>query len=259
MSSPLRTSLLGLARVCALALPAASCTQTGDFGRPRPDVWSQVIAPQMGFLSAPPRGEAASPFFLTDDEQRLRDRAWRFIMPARERTYFDREVSSLAYYRILPVEAQAGGTADYFQALTAGTYSSQASRYNRLAEDANADRLLIGPFRTNASRVVAADRVRMRTVESSPLVPPEQQGPALARVIENEGLILWVCERIGFRMESYRYALANLVVEMPSREAIRAERNIMALEQEAGPLCKLDLIGVFKSAPRPDKPVVYKG
>ena len=33
-------------------------------------------------------------------------------------------------------------------------------------------------------------------------------------------LVLWVCERVGFRLESYRYALANLVVEMPSREAM---------------------------------------
>jgi hypothetical protein len=51
---------------------------------------------------------------------------------------------------------------------------------------------------------------------------------------------------------------------MPSREAIRAERGIMALEAEAVPLCKLPLIGVFGGAKQaPDqgggKPVVYKG
>ena len=36
------------------------------------------------------------------------------------------------------------------------------------------------------------------------------------------------------------------------REAIRAERAIMALEAEAGPLCKMQLIGTFK-------PIVAKG
>ncbi|RDJ20425.1 hypothetical protein DWF00_04465 [Bosea caraganae] len=250
-----------LAGALALALSAAACT-AGDFGRPRPGVWNDVIVPSAGLWSATARGETVSPFRMTDDEEQLRDRAWRFVMPAHERSFFERQVSDFAHSRVLPVEAQSSTASDYFHALTGGSYRSQASRYNRLAEDANADRLLIGPFRANAGRVVAADRVRMRAVDASPQVPPEQRDPAFARVVENEGLILWVCERVNFRIESYRYALANLVVEMPSREAIRAERSIMALEAEAGPLCKLDLIGAFRGGAKPapaDKPVVYKG
>ncbi|TCR61181.1 hypothetical protein [Bosea sp. BK604] len=247
-----------LAAALVLGLTVAACT-AGDFGRPRPGVWNDVIGPELGFWAATARGEAASPFHLTDDEEQLRDRAWRFVMPAYARNYFDIQVSDLAYKRILPVEAQSSAISDYFNGLTGVAYRSAASRYNRLAEDAHADRLLLSPFRGNAWRVVAADRVRMRAVDASPLVPPDQRGPAFARVVENEGVILWVCERIRFRMASYRYALANLVVEMPSREAIRAERSIMALEQEAGPLCKIELIGVFGGGAPPDKPVVYKG
>jgi hypothetical protein len=260
-----RTACRSLAVLLALA--GGACT--GDLGRPRPNLWSDTIAPQAGFWSATFRGEAASYFRMTDDEEQLRDRAWRLVMPAHERNLFERQVSDLAHARILPVAAQSNAASDYFRGLTGGSYASQASRYNRLAGDANADRLLVTPFRGNAARVVAADRVRMRAVEGSPLVPPEKADPAMARVVENEGLILWVCERVAFRIESYRYALANLVVEMPSREAIKAERSIMALEAEAGPMCKLPLIGVFggggrtgveeptERAPRP--PVVYKG
>jgi len=232
-----------LAPLAFVGLLAGACT--GDLGRPRPTLWSETIAPQIGFWSATARGEQASWFRMTDDEVQLRDRAWRFVMPAHERSVFEREVSDLAHARILPVLAQSSQISDYFRALTGGFYASQASRYARLAEDANADRLLLSPFRGNALRVVSADRVRMRAVEGSPLVPPEKADPAFARVVENEGLILWVCERVNFRIESYRYALANLVVEMPSREAVRAERAIMALEAEAGPLCKLPLLGVF--------------
>jgi hypothetical protein len=246
---PRRSSLLA---VLMFGLCAGSCAGPGDFGRPRPDYWSQVVAPQKGFWSATLRGEAASHFRMTDDEEQLRDRAWRFVMPGHERSVFQGRVSDLAHYRILPVEAQSSAVSDYFVALTSGSYSSQVSRYSRLAEDVNADRLLIGPFRANAMRVVSADRVRMRTAEGSPYVAPEQIDPAHARVVENEGLILWVCERIGFRIKSYHYALANLVVEMPSREAIRAERAIMALEAEAAPLCKMQLIGTFA-------PIVAKG
>jgi hypothetical protein len=253
------------ARAAALSLLLATGACTGDFGRPRQDIISQVLAPQVGFWSATLRGEAASHFRFTDDEEQLRDRAWRFVMPGHERSVFQAQTAALAHSRILPAQLHLGYRAEYFQALTGGSFASQASRYARLAEDANADRLLIGPFRANAMRVVAADRVRMRTAEASPEVAPSQIDPAQARVVENEGLILWVCERVGFRIESYRYALANLVVEMPSREAIRAERAIMALEAEAGPLCKMPLIGVFGGEGRAptgegDKaPVVYKG
>lgn len=243
----------GRVAAATLGLVLAACT--GDFGRPRPTIWNQIVAPEIGFWSATARGEAASYFRLTDDEQQLRDRAWRLIMPAHEKSYFSAELSALAHARIVPTSAQSSDVAAYYNALTSGSYASQASRYSRLAEDANADRLLITPFRGNAQRVVAADKVRLRTLETSPMVPPEKQDPALARVLENEGLVLWVCERVGFRLESYRYALANLVVEMPSREALQSERAIMALEAEIGPLCKMSLHGIVK----PPVPIVAKG
>jgi len=250
-----RRPRIALALSSGLVLAACTATQ-GDLGRPRPTVWSQLIAPESGFLSAAARGEQASYFRLTDDEEQLRDRAWRFVMPGHERSVFQGEVSNLAHTRILPVSAQSTDVSDYFRALTSMSFASQASRYNRLAEDVNADRLLIGPFRANAMRVVSMDRVRMRTVEASPDVAAGKQEPALARVIENEGLVFWVCERLDFRIRSYRYALTNLVVEMPSREAVRAERAIMALEAEALPLCQMPLNDAFGEGKRP---VVYKG
>ena len=240
----------------ALALPACTATD-GDLGRPRPTVWSQLVFPEAGFWSATARGEQASYFRLTDDEEQMRDRAWRFVMPASPHSVFQGEVSNLAHTRLLPVAAQSTDVSDYFRGLTSVSFASQASRYNRLSEDANADRLLVGPFRANAMRVVSMDRVRLRTAESSSDVPPGKQEPALARVIENEGLVFWVCERLDFRIRSYRYALSNLVVEMPSREAVRAERAIMALEAESAPLCKMPLNGAFGGGEK--RPVVYKG
>jgi len=245
------------------SLLLAGCT--GDLGRPRPNFISDQFAPAMGDWAARFRGEASSWFHPTDDEQQLRARAWQLVMPGHERSIFERQVSDLAHARLLPVEAQSSQVSDYHRALTGGSFSSQASRYNRLADDAGADRALLGPFRANAMRVINADRARLRALDASTLVPAERRDPAEDRVVENEGLILWVCERIGFRLSSYRYALDNLVVEMPSREAVKAERAIMALEAEAGPTCKLPLIGLFggkrggEGTPQPDRPVVYKG
>ncbi|BCB20737.1 hypothetical protein [Bosea sp. ANAM02] len=247
---------LPLALLAAVSVSACTAT-TGDLGRPRPTIWSQLVAPEAGYWSATFRGEDTSYFRLTDDEERMRDRAWRFVMPSSPNSVFQGEVSNLAHTRILPVAAQSTDVSDYFRGLTARSFASQASRYNRLAEDANADRLLIGPFRANAARVVNMDRVRMRTAEASPDVPADKQEPAQARIVENEGLVFWVCERVDFRIRSYRHALANLVVEMPSREAVKAERAIMALEMEARPLCQMQLNGAFGEGGK--RPVVYKG
>jgi hypothetical protein len=231
---------------------------TGDLGRPRPSIITS-FAPAVGDWSARFRGEASSWFDLTDDENQLRDRAWRLVLPAHERNHFERIVSQLAHSRILPVEAQSSTVSDYYDALTFGSFISQASRYNRLAEDAAADRLLLAQFRANAIRVINADRARLRALEASREIEPENRASAHDRVVENEGLMLWVCERARFRLKSYRHALDNLVVAMPSREAIRAERAIMALESEIGPACALPLIGVFGKGGGERAPVVYKG
>ena len=251
-----------VATIAALGLLLAGCSTTGDLGRPRPNIIADKIAPAIGDWSARFRGEASSWSHLTDDEEQLRARAWRLVLPAHERSHFDREVSKLAHARILPVEAQSNDVSAYYRALTSGSFASQASRYNRLGEDANGDRLLLGQFRANALRVINADRARLRVLDASQQVPPEQRDSAAQRVAENEGLMLWVCERARFRLKSYRYSLDNLVVEMPSREAIRAERAIMGMESEIGPTCNLPLIGVFggkgEGAP-PRAPVVYKG
>ncbi len=240
----------------------AGCSTTGDLGRPRPNIFADQLAPAIGDWSARFRGEASSWFHLTDDEEQLRTRAWRLVLPAHEKSHFEREVSKLAHARILPVEAQSNDVTAYQRALVSGSFASQASRYNRLSEDANGDRLLLAQFRANALRVINADRARLRTLDASQLLPPEQRDPAYDRVAENEGLMLWVCERARFRSKSYRYALEALVVEMPSREAVRAERAIMAMESELGPACTLPLIGVFggKAEGEPSRaPVVYKG
>lgn len=254
-----RRAAASIVLALAAGVGLAGCLSTdGDLGRPRPTVWTQIWAPQAGFASATARGEHASYFRYTDDEEQMRNRAWRFIMPGHERSTFQGELSNLASFRILPAAAAAGSVSDYFNALTSGAFSSQASRYNRLAEDANADRLLIGPFRANANRVVSMDRVRMRAAEAAPEAVAGKEEAAQARVIENEGLILWVCERVEFRIKSYRYALTNLIVETPSREGVRAERAIMALEAEAGPLCyQMPLNGAFRGGDK--RPAIYKG
>jgi hypothetical protein len=221
---------LRLALITTGLLMAGCFTETGDLGRPRPSFLTDPVLTYAGLASATIRGErTALTFHFTDDENRIRDRAWRLIMPAHERSYFDRQVQELARTRVLPVSVQSTDISAYFQSLRSGPFRSPASRYRRLMDDANADMLLIAPFRATAIRVANADAVRLRTVEQSGMIAPSIAAEAHDRVAENVGLVAWVCERLRYRTLSYEHSLPNLVVEMPSNEAVPAERTIGAL------------------------------
>ena len=81
----------------------AGCSETGDFGRPEAHVLERDdrAAGRAGRGDVK-RGEPVSPALLTDDEQELRSRAYRFLTPARERAVFDRQLADLAFRRIQP-------------------------------------------------------------------------------------------------------------------------------------------------------------
>jgi hypothetical protein len=222
--------LLGLALLCAGL--AGCAADVGDLGRPRPSVWHSEIYPAAGAQFAWLRGEPVSGFHLTDDETELRDRSWRYIMPAHEQSWFAKHVQELARTRIIPVAWQTSEPDRYGVALVSERFRSEHSRYRRLSEDALADAALIAPYCRIARQVAAADKVRLKTASASPAVEPATTAQAEARVAENDGMIAWVRERMMYRLQTYRHALDNLVVQMPSREAIMAERAVLALERE---------------------------
>jgi hypothetical protein len=212
-----------------VGLALAGCTDTGDFGRPRPSLWNEVILPAAGSHAALARGEPVSRYVYTDDEDELRDRAWRFVMPAHERSWFEGIVANLVRTRVLPLHLQPADRTTYHHALMGGSFRSPASRYRRLSEDAVADLLLIGPFTALAARVIAADRVRLRSLAHVRDLDEAQVHHAVARVAENRCLIAWVrVETLG-RLESYRYALEHLLIEAPQNEAMAAERSLAKL------------------------------
>ncbi len=222
----------GALAVALLAAAGGCAPHVGDLGRPQRSVWNEAILPGLGYYAAMGRGESVSAFHLTDAEIELRDRAWRYVMPAHERSWFQREVQELARTRLIPVSWQSVSPDRYFAALMSESFRSESSRYRRLAEDALADLALIAPFRRTAERVAGADRARLQTAAISPNIEPPSPENAHARVAENEGLVAWVRERLRYRLANYRWALDNLVVEVPSQEAIHAERAILALEAE---------------------------
>ena len=254
MRPALRALAAGLAAAAAAPVVSGCAPHAGDLGRPAPSIWNETLLPAAGSYVAWARGEKVSAFALTDAEIELRDRAWRFVMPAHERSWFQREVQELARTRIIPVSWQSISPDRYHAALLTGPFRSEYSRYRRLAEDAQADMALIAPFRRIVEQVAAADAVRLKTAALSPNIHDPAPANAHARVAENEGMAAWVRERLRHRVTNYRYALDNLVVELPSAESIHAERAIVALEAE---IAALD--GLIKAPYKLGPPIKVRG
>ncbi|AWB24600.1 hypothetical protein DA075_00875 [Methylobacterium currus] len=221
--------VLPLARVL-LAVPlVAACAQQGDFGRPAPTAWNSLID-AAGTFAAHERGEPASLFPFTEDERALRDRAWRFLMPARERSVFDAALNNLTRARVLPVGWRLSDPAAYVEAITAGPFRSVVSRYRRLSDDLVADGRLIPAFAETASRVVRADLTRLQSLPFITTLDDRDVRSAAMRVAENRCLIAWVRRETAARSASYRYALEHLLVAAPEDEAVAAERALAFLD-----------------------------
>jgi hypothetical protein len=214
----------------SIVIALGACAETGDFGRPKAGVWNDLILPSAGDVAASRRGELVSNFPFTDAEEELRDRSWRFLMPAHERAVFDRMMSDYARTRVLPASAHPSDPRSYYQALSGEPFVSPASRYRRIGEDAEADLRLIDPFGAVAARVIAADRARLRSLAYVRDLAEDQVANASARVLENRCLIAWVRAELRERTQSYRHALEHAFVAMPQEQAIEAERTVKALD-----------------------------
>jgi hypothetical protein len=249
--------------ILAFACLLPACAQSGDFGRPQPSVYNDTIAPFGGKVASLARGEPAAFSMLTDDEQELRNRAYRFLMPARPRLDFDNQLAGLVATRILPRDTIAFDQTLYFQALWLRGDRSVRARYQALREDMENDRLLLGPFVATACRVKEADRVRLLAMGKLTEVAEIVRDQARNRVEENAELVRWVYGSVDQRLVAYRFALQNMVVETPDKDGIKVERELTAFDSDRQGLerCATKKIsveigtgGAPRFHPRPEKP-----
>jgi hypothetical protein len=223
----LRTLACFLSTGAALALLAA-CTQSGDFGRPRTGVWNGLID-TTGSFSTYDRGRLLLVSGLTDDEQALRDRAWRFVQPASPFSAFQDVLLGLASAHAMPPTWRFEEIGAYYAALTAEPSRSPVSRYRQLGDDATADARLIPIFTALAARVIDADAARLRSLPFARTLDDADVRQAAQRVAENRCLIAWVRVEAGLRLARYRFALEHLFAEAPAPESVSAERSLMML------------------------------
>lgn len=240
-----------------IGLVLAGCVQRGDFGRVKDSTWNRVVA-GTGSAAAFARGEPVSSFPFTDDEQAMRDRAWRFLVPGRTRPWLDRILAELVATRILPPDLIEPDRHAYSRGLLSEGGRSPVSMYRRLSEDASADLRLIEPFARAAGRVLAADRIRLQTLARAGEVYGFDFTNAQARVAENRCLVAWVTAASAFRVAAYEIALERLVLAAPERDAGPTERTIAALATERQRLDALGVRPLAAAACTGDLPVVLE-
>jgi len=243
------------APLLAATLLLGGCYQTtGDFGRPTQGVWENTVLPFTGTVSAKMRGEHASWYALTEDEKDLRNRAWRFLNPEQDAPPLTAYLDSFAFHRILPqrefdvtlyhrtvmggphLGAWVGDSptlrATIGTGYGGGGFRSLTSRYNRTRDVIMQDHALVPHFKLAAHQVVEADRVRAKALDHVAHLTEEQRREAIARICENALIIARVTWAFTDRAAQYRYSLEHLLIEGPEREAIPAERTLMAFEQD---------------------------
>lgn len=217
--------------VLILIATLAGCVEKGDFGRVKSSAWNDVVG-QTRALAAAARGEPVSSNPFTDDETELRNRAWRFLVPGRDRPWLDTMLAELVATRIIAPDLVEPDRHAYHRGLLADQGRSPVSLYRRLSEDAGADLRLVEPFGATAARVLAADRIRLQALARAGEVSAGDIVDAHARVAENRCLIAWVTAASSFRVAAYTYALDHLVIEAPQRDAGPTEHVIAALARE---------------------------
>lgn len=228
-------SLLRTLAVAALALSLPACVTEGDFGRRQNSLVLDRLAPATGaFVARHASGEAVSEFALTDDERTLRDRAWRFLMPASSRDVFGVVLAEARFTRLLPARFMPVRAESYYVGLMRGDARSSRTPWRRLVDDMAADRALLEPFFANAEAVLATDRVRGKGLAYVSELQPAERENAVARMAENQHLVWWVDDALELRIDAYQYALERLFIQLPDDAAVEAERTLAALTTMAG-------------------------
>jgi hypothetical protein len=207
----------------ALALLLPGLAQAGDFGRPSPSLLDGLIPKQ--FWKGPVFPQSTYP--ITDLEEELRDRSYALIRPNEPRGRWNLYIAGFQVAHLLPPAFIYIDHTEYARMLLWTPSRSEASLYNRLMEDMEADGRLIGPFVAVACTVADLDSKRERSLVYVSELAEGESANAFGRIRENRMITAWVQRALHWRLESYRYALERFAIAVPSVRAVDAERALL--------------------------------
>ncbi|MBV8835753.1 MAG: hypothetical protein JO000_04395 [Alphaproteobacteria bacterium] len=252
-----RRGLLIALALMLLGLVHADLARAGDFGRPSPSLLEGLIPKQ--FWKGPVVGYSSAP--ITDLEEELRDRSYALIRPNEPRGNWNLYIAGFQLAHLLPPPFIYYDHTEYARMLLWTPSRSEASLYNRLMEDLDADGRLIGPFVAVACMVADLDIKREKSlVYVSELAEWETQN-VFGRIRENRMITAWVQRALHWRFDSYRYALERFAIAIPSVRAVEAERALLRFRDAVlaadGPLIRCAGAEFIAAGP-PPPPLVTK-
>jgi hypothetical protein len=216
---------------CALAAFGGGGCASGDFGRTRSTFVTDDMHAWLGPEATGSLGEPSSLFPLTDGERQLRDLAYPFIEPPRDRPFW-----AGVFGDYLPISPPWGQKVSfdrtaYGRRLLADPTRSATTRYSQLIEDIRDDITRIEQFAPVAARVIDLDGKRHASLAYVSQPSANEIQDAKARMRENALIVKWVqiCEQQ--RIASYRWALERLVIATPDPLAVQAEQVLDQLVQ----------------------------
>lgn len=227
---PLRAASANVARLPVLAILLAAtmtvvlagCARpTGDFGRAQPSVLHDEIMPTIGNARAD-----ASNFNLTDEEQEMRDRIWRYLVAPHAYDWFGDIAAEYQRTRIAPMSNKPLKTSRYYGWLHGERFVSSHVRFTRLEEDIIADVGMAPSAFRSICVVIELDRRRGIATNRIAGLEDEMRVNAAKRHAENDAAIDWFVRSLRYRYASYSYALDHLLVETPHKEAVGANAQL---------------------------------
>jgi hypothetical protein len=237
-------------------LPTSCAAPTGDFGRPARSYVNDTVLPAAGYGAAWLRDEPVSHFQMTDAEEELRDRTYRFVMPIHRRGFLARTRAELVRTRIWPDSYYTVDPATYYGKLLGDHFRSEVGRYSAMLDEITADNALLDSYLAVVNDVYADDAARLAALDRVYGLTAEEEDAAIARVYENRRVGTWAVAALRWRVASYGYALERSRIEVPSEWAVQVELALNDLSYRVEALAAA--VEAMVGAP-PGTPLVVKG
>ena len=212
--------LLLIASISACARPI------GDFSRAEKNVLHDEIMPVAGKLRANVSGEPVSNLNLTDEEEDMQNRVWRFLVSAHSRDWFYDIVIEWQRVRLLTPQDSKFSFDRYYSFLRSEKYSSSKVRYYKVSNDIVADLDTVPSVFSAICAVMEIDRRRAVAVNSLRSASQVEKISVANRKIENTKYVDWFVRAIRYRYESYSLALERLLIETPHEGARDIDRRL---------------------------------
>ena len=239
-----------------LTLVLAGCARpVGDFGRAEDDPLHDGAASALRTVRD--LREPGSVFNLTDQEQEMRDRVWRYLVAPQAYDWFGDTVAEVVRIGFKAPKLKPTPKDRYYLWLHGTGFASSRVRYSRLGDDVEAD---IGTMPGTFASICAVEGIdRQRGIAANGIANLEEKMKhgAMARQAENRAAIGWFTAAVRARYDAYSYALDHLLVETPHEEAVAVDGRLSDLlvyveAAESGDFCSPDGAGT----PRIYVPVV---